>query len=408
MGWPLSEKQYKSILLASVVLMALVAVPWLTLNFQKLVWQQPPWGAVDLKHRYNEVQRWFAGEPIYSKLGRAVYPPASYAMLWPVLGWLPFAATRIVWAALTAIALCGLAYFFAKESGAQTRLEQAFVVLMALSMYATGFSFGHGQLTIPVLSALVAGITRVGRTQASWQNDLVAAALILIALVKPPLAVPFFWLVIFLPRRLRPAQLVVIGYIALTLIAIQFQGSDLVSLHHSWSKRAVGGAAWGAETGGYGDLHAWLALLGLKQWNLPASLVVLLALGWWTYRYRQSDVWLLLGVTAIVARFWAYHRAYDDMLILFPMVALFRTIKQDPLMNSRDGMAACILLGVAMVVMFAPALLYVKPAWEPLLKEVQTPVRIAMLIFLVYRVSCESNTSRRALSANVDETLTRQ
>jgi hypothetical protein len=34
-------------------------------------------------------------------------------------------------------------------------------------------------------------------------------------------------------------------------------------------------------------------------------------------------LWLLIGVTAIVARFWTYHRPYDDLLMLLPAIALF-------------------------------------------------------------------------------------
>jgi hypothetical protein len=41
-------------------------------------------------------------------------------------------------------------------------------------------------------------------------------------------------------------------------------------------------------------------------------------------------LWLLLGVTALVARFWTYHRWYDDLLILLPMIALFRIAQQRP------------------------------------------------------------------------------
>ena len=66
-----------------------------------------------------------------------------------------------------------------------------------------------------------------------------------------------------------------------------------------------------------------LAGLRLLKWQTPASLLVLFLLGCWTLRHRAGDVGLIFGVTAIVARFWTYHRVYDDLLILLPMVALF-------------------------------------------------------------------------------------
>src|SRR5262249_10189745 len=185
------------------------------------------WGAVDLKMRHQEVQLWFSGNAVYSGQAQAmhaVYPPASYAMLWPLLGWLAFTPARGLWAAMMGAAVGLLALRFVKESGAQTRLERVFVALMLLSMYATGFTVGHGQLTIYVLGALVAGLPFVYRDQRAWLDDLVLAMLILLALVKPTLSIPFLWLVLFLPGALRPVLFIIVGYIALTVLAVGFQG----------------------------------------------------------------------------------------------------------------------------------------------------------------------------------------
>jgi hypothetical protein len=366
--------------------MALFALPWLAMNFVKLLWEQGPWGAVDLKLRYNEVQLWFAGRPVYRdqlEAMHAVYPPASYIMLWPLLGWLTFPPARVVWAAMMGAALGGLGWLFVKESRAQTRLERIFVVLILLSMYATGFSIGHGQLTIFVLWGLVTGLTLMSRDQQAWQEHLVVTVLILVALVKPTLSVPFLWLMLFLPGTLQPALFVVLGYTALTMLAIAFQGFDLYALLQDWLLRGLTGAASGAVTGGYGNVHSWLAFIRLEQWNLPVSLLVVLALGFWTYQYRHGDLWLLLGVTAIVARFWTYHRSYDDMLILLPMITLFR-IARDGHSGSRFAGMAGLLLAIAVISMFVPALIFVLPSWKPLLKTSQTPVPLLLLIFLLY------------------------
>jgi hypothetical protein len=366
--------------------MALFALPWLAMNVVKLLWEQGPWGAVDLKQRYNEVQLWFAGRPVYRYqpgAASAVYPPASYIMLWPLLGWLTFPLARVVWAAMMGAALGGLGWLFVKESRAQTRLERIFVVLILLSMYATGFSFGHGQLTIFVLWGLVTGLILLSRDQLTWQEHLGVAVLILIALVKPTLSIPFLWLVLFLPGTLQPALFVVLGYTALTMLAISFQGFDLYALLQDWLSRGLGGAAYGAAEGGYGNVHSWLAFIRLEQWNLPVSLLMVLALGFWTYQYRRGDLWLLLGVTAIVARFWTYHRSYDDMLILLPMITLFRIARDRP-SGTRFAVMAGLLLAITVISMFVPALIFVLPSWKPLLKTSQTPVALLLLIFLLY------------------------
>ncbi len=78
----------------AVLLMAVVAAVWLSYQFWRLLWQTAPsWrttptGAIDLKILHRLVQLWFVGQPVYPELPGALYPPASYAMLWPFLGWL--------------------------------------------------------------------------------------------------------------------------------------------------------------------------------------------------------------------------------------------------------------------------------------------------------------------------------
>ena len=62
------------------------------------------------------------------------------------------------------------------------------------------------------------------------------------------------------------------------------------------------------------------------RWNLPASLLLFFALGAFVYRHRTADPWILLGVAGIVTRIWAYHRVYDDVLVLPALLALARVI----------------------------------------------------------------------------------
>ena len=78
-----------------------------------------------------------------------------------------------------------------------------------------------------------------------------------------------------------------------------------------------------------------------------------LVLGFWIYRHRDADLWVLLGVAAIVACFWTYHRSYDDVLLL-PMVALF-------LMAKGGSSLAGVLLGAAVLLSLAPGGLFLLP-----------------------------------------------
>ena len=117
------------------------------------------------------------------------------------------------------VALVWLVRIVVRESGAATRLERAFVALIPLSMYATGATIGNGQLTVHILPALLTGLLLLSQKRSGWGRDALAAALILLSLVKPAVSIPFFWIVLFVPGRLRPAILVTFGYVAVTFFA---------------------------------------------------------------------------------------------------------------------------------------------------------------------------------------------
>jgi hypothetical protein len=148
------------------------------------------------------------------------------------------------------------------------------------------------------------------------------------------------------------------------------------------------------------DLHICLSTIGLKEWILPASLIVLAALGFWVYCHRDGDCWLLLGVTALVARFWAYHRLYDNLLILLPMIALFRIAKRGPSVNGED-VTAGVLLGITMLVMLAPARLYIAPPlWNQFFIALQAIDWMAILIFLLHQSWEKKKKSLKPFSGN--------
>jgi len=282
-------------------------------------------------------------------------------------------------------------------------VEGLFVGLLPFSMYATSVATGNGQLIIPVLSALVTGLVLLLDGRQGGRKDVLAGFLILMTLVSPTISAPFFWIVMFVPRTLWPAALISLGYGALTLFAASGQRADLLSVLLKWSTRARGGVLWGTVGGGYANLHSWLAALGLEGWNLSASLLVLAALGIWTYRHRRGALWCLLGVTALVSRLWTYHRVYDDLLILLPAIALFRIAKQSSSAD-RNGMVAGVLLAATWIaVLSPPRLLLFPPPWNWLFQVEQTVVWGLVLIFLLSRSPSESSRPGQTLVPHAEE-----
>jgi hypothetical protein len=371
----------QGVLLVSVIFMAIAASIWLGYEFYRLFWQPDRIGsrsilpgAIDLKFLHGLVTHWFQGIPIY-----ATYPPATYAILWPIYGWTGEKTTMFVWTISAIAALGWLIYLVVRESGATSLIEQIFTVLMPLAIYPTGAIVGNGQPVIHIIPMMIAGILLIRSQAGNWTKDLLCSSLFLAALAKPIISAPFFWIVIFSAGSFRPASLICIGYIVLTLFAATFQDAGLVSLFQQWMTHA----SHMSVSSGVANLHILLGYLGLQVYLLPASLLLLCLLGFWVYRYRHRDVWLLIGVSALIARFWSYHQWYDDLLMLLPMVTLFRIAKSD-FYTLRMGLLAGVLLGITLLFMLAPGGLYLLP---PPLNMIyvgsQVVIWIVNLIFLM-------------------------
>jgi hypothetical protein len=367
--------------------MALLAAAKLTDELLRLVWRSGRTSAIDLRLFYAEVHAWFDGLPVYRDMPSAAYPPATYPLLWPSLGWLPFEPTRRLWAVTTALALAFTTWLLVRESRALDGWERAFAALMLLAMNQTGVALGNGQLILHVMPVLLVGILLVQRASGSWMDDLAAAACIIFALVKITITVPFLWLILFAPRagserrlwqwRVRPTVLVALGYTALTVFAMRFQeGGPLVQIRQ-WL-----GVAHRVATarGDYANVHRWLTDIGRDDLMLPASALLFAAVGVWTYRYRDADLWVRLGVIAIVARFSAYHRLYDDVLVVFAMLALFRIATTRPAQH-----VAAILLAASMFAMLLPARLGTAAApWALIFGGLHALTWLGMLAYLIW------------------------
>ena len=373
--------------------MALLGAAKLADEMLRLVWRSDWTAALDLKSRHAEVHAWFAGAAVYGTMQDPTYPPATFAMLWPFLGWLPFEPARWLWAATTVVALAAMTWLILRESGATGAWERAFVALMLLAMNETGVAIGNGQLILHVLPILVFGLLLIYRGSGSLAEDLTASACVLFAMVKVTLAAPFLWLVLLAPNqrvdsrwRVRPTLLVAAGYVALTFFAASFQDGNVVQQLRDWMRVVQAVSTHGGD---YANLNAWLTAAGLARLVPAVSVGTFIALGIWLYRYRHGDLWVRLGVVAIFTRFWAYHRLYDDVLVVLALVALFRittSVVQVHGAKDRHVRAAAIaLIATSMVFLLLPARLGTSPTpWHQLFDLSHAVTWFGMLSFLCW------------------------
>ena len=336
--------------IVAVVALALLAAERLTEGFHALLVANDPHAAMDLLSRRAEVRAWFSGEPVYGHIESARYPPATYAMLWPLLAWTTPMAARYLWAVVliaSSVALIALLLRAAEARSVETR---TLVVLTVASSQALSYSLAVGQLTVPTVALALAGVVLACRRPSSAVRQAGAALLLLSALVKPTLTAPLFWVALLAAANPAAGLAAGGGYAVVTLVAARFQALPLPALIDAWlaANRTAGNSR------GYGNLESWLRGSGVDSWIPAVSLLLLAALGGWMWRHRSRDPWWLMAVCAVVARVWTYHQLYDDILVLVPMAYLLRIVG-DETHSPRRRVAAGAALLFAWVLFIAPA-----------------------------------------------------
>ncbi len=367
----------KSLFKIAIVLMSFLAVSRLAYQFWRLLMDQNRNGAIDLRIAHQWVNLWFGGKP----LDKVVLLPATYTMLWPFTGWLSFESARWLWAILYIISVAWLLRIVIGETGIKKREEILFSVLFILSIYPTGITIGNGQVILFLLPAILTAVLLERKRERSLGRDTVVSLLLLFSLLKITVTAPFFLILLISQRAFRPLIIAASGYIILTYVAISYRDSGLIETLRVW----VENSSQLAATGGYSHLHIWLGKLGLNNLILPSSLGSFIALGLYLYGFRKTDIWIQLGVAAIVARLWTYHGLYDDLLILVPIIAIFRIIKSRQL-SRREGIAADVLLLTSGLGFLIPGFFLQLPfPIGTLFRTGQPIIWISMLIFLIYR-----------------------
>jgi len=212
--------------------------------------------------------------------------------------------------------------------------------------------------------------------------------MIVLSLIKPSVTASFLWILFLVYPNHRVIILTILSYALLTFAAFYFRETQIQEVSSVISDTIVNikkGTVAGSTHGGYGNLHYLLAFAGLQRFNLLASAILFFVFGIWVYIYKKADIWLLLAVTAIFSRLWMYHRVYDDILLIVPMITLFRLIKLEHLsLNIRQ--ISLVLLIITTFSMLAPARLQLISPWSYLFVWGHVVVWSVLLFFFLYLI----------------------
>jgi hypothetical protein len=317
-------------------LLAIVAAKRIFLQSCELLAGTSYAAAFDLHLRYVETVHWITGAPIAEAQGMD-YPPATYAVLGPLIGHLGWPAVRALWLLLS---LAALAVLSGIAAGAVERRPgpRCLAAVLPWSAYGSALTIGVGQLGLVCLATGLGGILLARRAGPRPTGAAFAGLLFALSLIKPTLTAPWFWLLALASPA--AACVAVLLYGAATLAACAGRPEPLSQLVTLWIDHGHLHLARG-----YGSVAGWANNLGFGRWIVPLGLAMLTGLGVWVLRHRHADLWILLGVSAFVARFFTYHYYVDDLLLLIPMIALLRlAMREEGSVRLRRAAAAVFLL----------------------------------------------------------------
>lgn len=254
------------------------------------------------------------------------YPPWSYVLLAPLLI-VPWPATVWLLLALNAFAFAYVLIWARSLLNGWWGWLAVFAVLLPMHSWSVGVAVG--QLSILVMAVQVVLL----RALASSRTTAAAVALSWLA-VKPTSSALFGWCLLlpFLQRRAssRFVLRAMAGVVAMVGLATAAVWAWTGTAPWIWVSQVHGNHRSSLDEG-YGLLTLFVGLLDrMGAAGLPAAgriallaaLLGVLAQGaavWW---FRGASLLVHFAIAGWISRFWAYHRHYDDVLLVFLFVAL--------------------------------------------------------------------------------------
>jgi hypothetical protein len=276
---------------------------------------------INPNHVY-ELRRGYPDAPVVSvdpniqvALGGGGYPPWSYftgLFLAPPIHW---PTTKTYFAFLNLLALGIMVAFAYSVMIPHGRLPAISLATSVLAMGGNGFALGAAQYGL-IVNALLIGM--VFFLKAEWYTA--AGLLYGLALLKPSMAAPFFFILV--ARNCWSGILVANVYVlAATMIVWGVVGTDpLTMLMQMFDV---------SRSGGYTMIEPlWpvtlTPLLGVPEQTLLilTALVGLAITSLVIWLFKNSGLTVLLAVASVLSCLWTVHRAYDDMIVMFLLVAL--------------------------------------------------------------------------------------
>lgn len=343
-----------------IVLLSALAIAYWAKGFVYLTVGRHGEGAIDMRLRWIEQQyvlnRQNPGDVFFASYGLGLtdrslargrsgaiikslgppgpqgYPPWAFFSGY-LLFWLPWSANRIYFAFIQLLCLVWLIRWAYLEARILGQREAALAAAGVAAMAAICTTLGTGQYGILVIG-LLGAVLQLETTDRRYTAGLLLG----IACLKPSIAGPF--LLPFLVKGRWKEIVAAAGYIVAASAVIWWvvRTSPFEMLDQAIVSHRMGAAI---AQSGYGPLTiaAWLGMPPQLATPLVAGAALSGALAV-LFAFRHRPLLDMFAVCAVCGRFWTYHQTYDNLVLVFLLVALARRLLQSERWSAMLWLAA--------------------------------------------------------------------
>ncbi len=365
----------RSILLISTFILLGISLAYLGKGFYMLAFAGSQEGAGDLLERWKEQQYIYLNTyPYYMdsadidpRLGKVIsggYPPWAFFtgfFIFPNISWTLTCFYQVFLNILSLGILSRFAYQIGLPFG---QISAYFFVASCLAISSHSTTLGLGQYGI-IINAFLISVYYCVQTR----KNILAGIFMGIALAKPNISAPYI-LSLIIHRRLKPVFIAFAYIISATFYIAWLTKLDFVNVFSRFLKQIK----YVADDGFSGinilinlGINQEIAILLLIAITTGVSIVVF-------QKLRHTSLLTLFASASVIGRVFIYHRVYDDLMLVFLLLALLQLAFQVP---NRYNIGSVFLLGLTL---WIPASLQnLIPYWS----SFQLLVWLSLLFYLL-------------------------
>lgn len=340
----------KTILLIISVLLILLSLAYFTKGFYNLTVSTKDAG--DLFERWKEQQYIYQGQypydvkkgspyidPKIGAISSGGYPPWAFFIGFIFLPGISWELTRLYYALLNIISILILAIFAYRIGYPYGKLKALFSMSASLAISSHVTTLNNGQYGI-IINALL-----IGMFWSLQKHKYIWAGLFLgMAMVKPNVS-GFYFFILIARKRVNAALAFFLYIISASITVWIITKVDPIYMVNS----LITQSKYFADKG-YSGVNI-LSDLGIDPKNATVllALIGMVLIGVIFYLCRNYSLLTLFATASVIGRILIYHRIYDNVMLIFLLLALIRITLSNP------QRANILMLTVVAVSLWLPA-----------------------------------------------------